>query len=286
VAFVEARPSPWRQAVDLANMMLCLALRCGPERVYRRALQYFTVEEISEGFAAARGLALPSQLRHLLKSQGRDLHAEFVRLLPSPPQPIRIQRWSARRVGLWAAILAVLVLAALNSNYIFSNKDAVQTPLGVKDAGCSDLEPLWLMAQSVPSASLVPCLQVLPVGWSVAEVAVNNGRSVITLDHDRAGGAAMVVRFTASCDLAGATEVASEQPGARRYLRIDSNSTEFSATRAYTFPGGCVTQRFRAAAPSALRMSDTAATDFGFISREELRQRLSQRSHGRLQLDP
>jgi oleandomycin transport system ATP-binding protein len=34
-------------------------LRCGPERVYRRALQYFTVEEISEGFAAARGLACP-----------------------------------------------------------------------------------------------------------------------------------------------------------------------------------------------------------------------------------
>jgi membrane-associated phospholipid phosphatase len=27
VAFAEARPTPWRQAVDLANMMLCLALR-------------------------------------------------------------------------------------------------------------------------------------------------------------------------------------------------------------------------------------------------------------------
>src|SRR6185369_5451075 len=27
VAFAEVRPSPWRQAVDLANMMLCLALR-------------------------------------------------------------------------------------------------------------------------------------------------------------------------------------------------------------------------------------------------------------------
>jgi tRNA A-37 threonylcarbamoyl transferase component Bud32/membrane-associated phospholipid phosphatase len=286
VAFVEARPTPWRQAVDLANMMLCLALRCGPERVYRRALQYFTVEEISEGFAAARGLAMPSQLRHLLRSQGRDLHAEFIRLLPAPPQPIRVQRWSARRVGLWALILALVVLAALNSSYIFNNKDAVQTPLVVKDVNCSNLEPLWLMAQSVPSASLVPCLQLLPVGWSVAEVAVNNGRSVITLDHDRAGRAAMVVRFTASCDLTGATEVASEQPGARRYLRIDSNTARFSATRAYTFPGGCVTQRFRAAAPSALRMSDTAATDFGFISREELRQALSQRSRGRLQLDP
>jgi len=286
VAFVEARPSPWRQAVDLANMMLCLALRSSPERVYRRALQYFTVEEITEGFAAARGLALPSQLRHLLRAQGRNLHAEFIRLLPSPPRPIRVQRWSARRVGLWAAILALLVLAALNPRQLFNNEDAVATPLGVKDVGCGDLEPLWLMAQSVPSASLIPCLQVVPVDWTVAKVAVNNGRSVITLDHDRAGSGAMVVRLTASCDLAGATEVTSEQSGARRYLRVDRNSTEFSATRAYTFPGGCVTQRFRAAGPSALRLSDTASSEFGFITREELRQALSQRSHGRLELDP
>jgi tRNA A-37 threonylcarbamoyl transferase component Bud32/membrane-associated phospholipid phosphatase len=286
VAFVEARPSPWRQAVDLANMMLCLALRSSPERVYRRALQYFTVEEITEGFAAARGLALPSQLRHMLRAQGRNLHAEFIRLLPSPPRPIRIQRWSARRIGLWAAILALLVLAALNSRNIFSTEYAVATPLGVKDVGCGDLEPLWLMAQSVPSASLIPCLQLVPVDWTVTEVAVNNGRSLITLDHDRGGRAAMVVRLTAACDLTGATEVTSEQPGARRYLRIDRNSTEFSATRAYTFSGGCVTQRFRAAGPSAFRLSDTASTEFGFITRDELRQALSQRSHGRLELDP
>jgi len=179
-----------------------------------------------------------------------------------------------------------LVLAALNPRQLFNNEDAVATPLGVKDVGCGDLEPLWLMAQSVPSASLIPCLQVVPVDWTVAKVAVNNGRSVITLDHDRAGSGAMVVRLTASCDLAGATEVTSEQSGARRYLRVDRNSTEFSATRAYTFPGGCVTQRFRAAGPSALRLSDTASSEFGFITREELRQALSQRSHGRLELDP
>ncbi|HEV2930216.1 MAG TPA: hypothetical protein VGW74_16110, partial [Propionibacteriaceae bacterium] len=286
VAFVQARPSPWRQAVDLANMMLCLALRSSPEVVYQRALRQFGVEEITEGFAAARGLALPSQLRHLLRAEGRNLHAEFVRLLPSPPRPIRVQRWSARRLGLWAAILALVVLAVLNPRFFFDNEDAVETPLMVKDVGCGDLEPLWLMAQSVPSASLIPCMQLVPFDWKVAKVAVNNGRSVITLDHDRGGRAAMVVRLTASCDLAGATEVTSEQPGARRYLRVDPNSTEFSATRAYTFPGGCVTHRLRAAGPSALRLSDTAATEFGFISREELRQALSQRSHGRLKLDP
>ena len=42
VAFVQVRPSPWRQAVDLGNMMLVLAVRTDPERVYRRALHYFT----------------------------------------------------------------------------------------------------------------------------------------------------------------------------------------------------------------------------------------------------
>ena len=117
-------------------------------------------------------------------------------------------------------------------------------------------------------------------------MAVNNGRSVITLNHARAGSGAMVVRLTAACDLAGATEVTSEQSGARRYLRVDRNSTVYSATRAYTFPGGCVTQRFRGAGPSALRLSDTASTEFGFITRQELRQALSRRSHGRLELDP
>ena len=39
VAFAEVRPTPWRQAVDLANMMLCLALRSSAEHVYQRALQ-------------------------------------------------------------------------------------------------------------------------------------------------------------------------------------------------------------------------------------------------------
>jgi tRNA A-37 threonylcarbamoyl transferase component Bud32 len=287
VAFVEARPSPWRQAVDLANMMLCLALRSSPERVYRRALQFFTVEEICEGFAAARGLALPSQLRHLLRSQGRDLHAEFVRLLPSPPRPIRVQRWSARRLGVWAAILALLVLTTLNFKAIFDTKVAVATSLGSTDVGCGDLEPLWLMAQSVPSASLVPCVQLLPAGWEVTRVTVNDGRSVITVDHDRAGKAAVVVRLTAAaCDLAGAEQVTSEQRGARRYWRVDSRAPVFAATRFYEFSGDCATVRITVPAASRQQLITETSSAIGFTTRQELRRALERRSDGRLQLDP
>jgi tRNA A-37 threonylcarbamoyl transferase component Bud32 len=286
VAFVEARPSPWRQAVDLANMMLCLALRSDPEQVYRRALQYFTVEEITEGFAAARGLALPSQLRHLLRAQGRDLHGEFTRLLPSPPQPIRMQRWTGRRLGVWAAILALLVLTTLNAKAIFDTKVAVATSLGSTDVGCNDLEPLWLMAQSVPSASLVPCVQLLPVGWQVTRVTVNNGRSVITVDHDRAGKRALVIELTAACDLAGATQMTSEQRGAERYWRVDRTAPEFSAARLYDLPGGCITEQLTVPAASGQQLTTESSSAFGFVSRQELRRALSQRSDGRLQLDP
>src|SRR5215216_757438 len=110
VAFVQARPSPWRQAVDLANMMLCLALRSDPRLVYQRALRQFSVEEITEGFAAARGLALPSQLRRMLRTQGRDLHAEFIELLPERPTPISIQRFSLRRFALALSVVAVVLV--------------------------------------------------------------------------------------------------------------------------------------------------------------------------------
>ncbi|HKI28891.1 MAG TPA: phosphatase PAP2 family protein, partial [Actinomycetota bacterium] len=82
VFFVQVRPSPWRQAVDLANMMLVLALRADAERVYAHALGYFSEDEIAEAFAAARGVASPTQLRNNLKQDGRDLLAEFRRMAP------------------------------------------------------------------------------------------------------------------------------------------------------------------------------------------------------------
>ena len=59
VCFVQVRPSPWRQAVDLGNMMLVLALRTDPQRVYQRALAYFTPDELAGAFAATRGWPAP-----------------------------------------------------------------------------------------------------------------------------------------------------------------------------------------------------------------------------------
>jgi membrane-associated phospholipid phosphatase/tRNA A-37 threonylcarbamoyl transferase component Bud32 len=118
VFFVQVRPSPWRQAVDLANMMLVLALRSDAERVYERALHYFSEDEIAEAFAAARGVASPTQLRTELKSDGRDLLQRFRELSPARA-PVAIQRWSLRRVllTLGVALGALFALLLLANNW-------------------------------------------------------------------------------------------------------------------------------------------------------------------------
>ena len=110
--FVQVRPSPWRQAVDLANMMLVLAVRTNAERVYQHALRYFTAGEVAEAFAATRGVASPYQLRSVLKQDGRDLMAEFRALAPHR-RPVAIQHWSLRRIALSLLVLAVAVVAVL-----------------------------------------------------------------------------------------------------------------------------------------------------------------------------
>ena len=116
--FAEVRPSPWRQAVDLANMLLVLATRSSPQQVHERARLQFRDDEIAEAFAATHGITMPSQLRQWMREQGRDLHKEFLKLLPEPPHPISTQHWSVRRVGLLLGVLVGGVLALLT---VFSN---------------------------------------------------------------------------------------------------------------------------------------------------------------------
>ncbi len=121
VSFGTVRPSPWRQAVDLANMMLILALRTNAEQVYRRALLQFAPEDIAEAFAATRSVTMPTQSRSSLsllkKEQGIDIVEDFRRLAPET-EPISIQRWSPRRVWLTAGAvtLGLLVLLQVAEN--------------------------------------------------------------------------------------------------------------------------------------------------------------------------
>ena len=123
VAFGTVRPSPWRQAVDLANMMLILGLRTDADRVYERALLQFAPEDIGEAFAATRSVTLPSQSRSSLallkKEQGVDVVEKFRKLAPNA-EAISIQRWSPRRIRLavGAAVVGIFLIVAIIQEFL------------------------------------------------------------------------------------------------------------------------------------------------------------------------
>jgi tRNA A-37 threonylcarbamoyl transferase component Bud32/membrane-associated phospholipid phosphatase len=298
VFFAELHPSPWRQAVDLANMLLCLALRSSPQQVYQRALQQFSVGEITEAFAAARGLALPSQLRKLMRAQGRNLHAEFVRLLPTPPRPIGVQRWSTRRVGLLVLVLLALI-PAVPMAWVFARSSAnpgIAAAVSGANGSCAQLEELWLQAQAVPSASRIPCVQAFPEGI-VGALAVRNGESVLELSrvsvdiNVNAGGqpqasfkaGSVTVRLAASCAVQTTGEGQTVAPGVRRF-RIQGSASAPEVVD--VFPGGCVTYRPEPGVGPSAPLLNQAERAVSFRTRDDLREALRRRSGGRLQLDP
>ena len=249
--------------------------------MYRRQ---FSVPEITEAFAATRGLAMPSQLRHMLRERGRDLHAEFLDLLPVRPRPISIQRFSLRRFGLALLVLTPIVpmVAAFATQ-----TDQDSALLHTADLDCTDQEALWLMAQAVPSASLVPCTGFIPDNWTLSHVRVARGYATMVFDtHFPNQAAAVTVQLARSCDLTGSTEVSSEQPGATRHIRIDRDVTPVQVVRTYVFEGGCVSERYVAPVTSPERLAENASSAFGFVTRKELAEDLNRRSAGRLRLDP
>ena len=266
VAFVQVRPSPWRQAVDLGNMMLVLAVRSGPQRVYRRALAYFTEAELAEAFAATRGVASPTQLRAFMKRDPRDLLGEFRALAPARP-PIVLQRWSIRRVALAAAMLAIITAAVFETwNAFFP----AARNLGVYAPACGTGHSMILSAQAVPSAALLPCIAALPSGWTIGGADIASGKSSFWLDSDRAGPRAITVTLTAACDTTGAQQIPSDQPGTRRFERPLSLVPQFSSLRFYTFPGGCVTYRFSFTSGASPVLGDAAGSALSFQPRPTL----------------
>jgi membrane-associated phospholipid phosphatase/tRNA A-37 threonylcarbamoyl transferase component Bud32 len=265
VAFVQVRPSPWRQAVDLGNMMLVLAVRTDPERVYRRALRYFTPDELSEAFAATRGVASPTQLRAFMKRDPRDLLAAFRALAP-PRKPIALQRWSIRRVGLACAVLGGIALAvAISVQALFPAGN-----IGSDPPQCDTGHSAILAAQAVPSAAMVPCVAALPSGWSIGGADIASGRARFWLDSDQAGVQAVTITLSATCDVSGAQQIPSDQPGARRFERPLSLRPQFADLRIYTFPGGCATYRFKFARGASPLLAIPVDGAVAFVPRARL----------------
>src|SRR4051812_28554175 len=164
------------------------------------------------------------------------------------------RRLSFRTFGV-AMVVAVSLLPACSTSQPFR-----QASCDFEDTG------LILAAQSVPSATLLPCIKSLPIGWTFGGAEVRDGLDRFWLDSDRAGIHAVEVTLTRGCNVGQGVEVppAPDEAGTKRYEEPISLPPRFSAARFYTFPGGCVSYRysFQSGASSTLVFEADDAPSF------------------------
>jgi hypothetical protein len=151
---------------------------------------------------------------------------------------------------------------------------------------CDNFGALILEAQSVPSSQLVPCLEALPLGWTVAAADVDADGSRIVLDSDRGGEGAVEVTLEESCDVSDAIQVPSDEPETRQYERVDEVVGGYQAERHYQFEGGCTTYTFDLQEEASAALVTESSGALTFITRDEVDAEVREVTDGRLGLDP
>ena len=145
-----------------------------------------------------------------------------------------------------------------------------------------------LIAQAVPTASQLPCVELKPAGWTVSGVFVRNGRVRFDLNSDRVGQRAVQVVLQQFCTLGEVTRVPSDHPGTRRYQEVISiePGRRYRGAVHYLFPGGCVTYQLDFRSDEQARPLGEVSLALGFVSRDTLRQTIGEFTGGKVALDP
>jgi hypothetical protein len=138
-----------------------------------------------------------------------------------------------------------------------------------------EFDPAVIMAQSVPTAALLPCLDGLPDGWSFDTVEINQDGTIVTLDSDRAGDGAARLHYTERCDLHDTVPLPSGGWPAERYDRLHELDPYWSE-RVYVFDGGCVRWEFDFDSGASSTLSTELDSRLVLRTRDELEQILSE----------
>ncbi len=88
--------------------------------------------------------------------------------------------------------------------------------------GCRAPLRLAIIAQSVPSASYVPCIRQLPQGWTTSSFDPLRGATSFTLNSDRAPGNPVTVLLVARCRPGAASSVPPRAPGVLTFEEFES----------------------------------------------------------------
>ena len=132
---------------------------------------------------------------------------------------------------------------------------------------CRSDPPTLLMAESVPSASLIPCIDSLPGGWAFNTFEVNETQATFSLSQQDGDGA-LTVELVPSCDVTGPGVAVDGFPTVQRYRSEQDGGSR--VVWLSTFPGGCSRAELVFPAPPAQGDVDRVEHALSFLPRDHL----------------
>jgi hypothetical protein len=145
-------------------------------------------------------------------------------------------------------------------------------------------ERMVLMAQSVPTASAVPCMRTKLDDWFLDDLDSWDGRTRVLFSR-LIDEFALTIELTRTCDRGAASETATDQPGTRRFDQRIRTGSSYLDRRFYLLPGACVAYEFKLTGTEAEKAAGDISRAIGFVSRDQLADQVRRYSGGRLQLD-
>jgi hypothetical protein len=133
---------------------------------------------------------------------------------------------------------------------------------------CRSAPPTLLMAESVPTASLIPCVDALPQGWTWHSFEADETSATFSLEQQDGDGT-LEVQLLGSCTVSGDGSPVDGFPDATRYGSPVGQGA--SVTWTTTFPGGCSRASVTFSAPPPQSEIDRLERSISLLPRDQLR---------------
>jgi len=172
------------------------------------------------------------------------------------------------------AVLAAMIAAMFAAATALTGCAAASSDTAPR---CEDPLRLAIIAQSLPTATYVPCLRDLPEGWSSSGFDATQSGTSFLLDSDRSPERPVQVRLTPACRPGIASPSPPRAPGVLTYTRLTSVRPRFTGTLYDVFPGGCVSYAFDFAPGSQIALMEQFEKAIGLYPRQQLRLILKQK---------
>jgi hypothetical protein len=160
-----------------------------------------------------------------------------------------------------AATVALLTLAATGCSRVSEHRDP----------RCEPDSPTVLIAESVQTASLIPCVRSLPAGWGYGLFQATDHDARFRIEAAAGPAASVDVELVASCPQpTGGASPDPTEPGTTIERAVEQEDP-YRAIWTYRFEGGCVVYRIALASQArATDLVDDLERGLSFIPRVRL----------------